>query len=470
MSRTRAPQDVDNPSKELVTPGTIICASNGTEAGSGVAEFGEQLVATVLGHVHRSNNTIRVDAINSGLGKVEKGDVVIGEVVRLNNSSVEIRILQIEGSTATGIIPQFEYGEIAVHEIVDRFLPEPRNSMRKRDILRAKVIDTDPIVRLSTKKGGELGVLHAQCTNCGFPLDAEGHGDFNVVCHPCKLREFRNLSDGFGHGYALSSDEEISRLNNSGKRWAANVEAEWAASRRERGIQLRNDSPRDAFDPACRLFVGNLPKTAETSDLNDHFSVVGVVADAFAVRDKDTREPRGFGFVTMSSPEEAKRAIGHLNGKEMQGSKIRVRPAGDDKKGKGNQRGGGKRKFDPACKIFVGNLAHAAETTDLHKHFSQIGTVIDAIAMKDRDSGRSRGFGFVTFETPENASKAIEKLHRSKILGRPVNVQPSGQKGGNKKIGLGTDRSKERKSKRELQAMLEEGSISRNEFESRLNE
>ncbi|CAI7572394.1 unnamed protein product [Penicillium bialowiezense] len=64
-----------------------------------------------------------------------------------------------------------------------------------------------------------------------------------------------------------------------------------------------------------------------------------------------------------------------------------------------------------SSKVFVGGLAWGTNDESLHEAFSQFGTVTDAIVMKDRETGRSRGFGFVSFSSPEEANAAVEGLN-----------------------------------------------------------
>ena len=73
-------------------------------------------------------------------------------------------------------------------------------------------------------------------------------------------------------------------------------------------------------------------------------------------------------------------------------------------------------------KIFVGGLSWGTNTEGLKSAFEQFGSVSDAIVVTDRDTGRSRGFGFVTFENSEDAEKAIEEMNNSELDGRRLNV------------------------------------------------
>ncbi|MEM1099607.1 MAG: RNA-binding protein [Planctomycetota bacterium] len=72
-------------------------------------------------------------------------------------------------------------------------------------------------------------------------------------------------------------------------------------------------------------------------------------------------------------------------------------------------------------KMYVGNLAWKTTTEDLEALFSNYGNVQDAIVLTDRETGRSRGFGFVTM-SDEDAGKAIEALDGQDFEGRPLRV------------------------------------------------
>ena len=75
-----------------------------------------------------------------------------------------------------------------------------------------------------------------------------------------------------------------------------------------------------------------------------------------------------------------------------------------------------------AKKLYVGNISWDASDQDLQDHFSQFGTVEEAIIITDRMSGRSKGFGFVTFAEDSAADAAIEGTHGKDWMGRPLTV------------------------------------------------
>lgn len=76
-------------------------------------------------------------------------------------------------------------------------------------------------------------------------------------------------------------------------------------------------------------------------------------------------------------------------------------------------------------KLYVGNLPYSLSETDLQALFAQAGTVKSAVIIKDRDSGRSKGFGFVEMETQEEMQKAISMLNGKELEGRALTVNPA---------------------------------------------
>jgi RNA recognition motif-containing protein len=73
-------------------------------------------------------------------------------------------------------------------------------------------------------------------------------------------------------------------------------------------------------------------------------------------------------------------------------------------------------------KLYVGNLPYSATDSSLASHFAQAGTVESAKVIMDRDSGRSKGFGFVEMASDQEASQAIERLNGQVMDGRPLNI------------------------------------------------
>jgi RNA recognition motif-containing protein len=84
-------------------------------------------------------------------------------------------------------------------------------------------------------------------------------------------------------------------------------------------------------------------------------------------------------------------------------------------------------------KLYVGNLAFQTSSEDLEQLFSQAGTVESASVVEDRETGRSRGFGFVEMASNEDGQKAIEQFNGKEVNGRNLNVneaRPREDRGG----------------------------------------
>ena len=96
-----------------------------------------------------------------------------------------------------------------------------------------------------------------------------------------------------------------------------------------------------------KLFVGNLSYNTTENDLQDAFAAHGTVVETNLMVDRNTGRPRGFAFVTMSTAEEAQKAVEAMNGKQLDGRALTVnvaRPREDRPPGGGGGGGGGGRR------------------------------------------------------------------------------------------------------------------------------
>jgi len=91
----------------------------------------------------------------------------------------------------------------------------------------------------------------------------------------------------------------------------------------------------------AKLYVGSLAYSIDDTKLKDLFAPVGTVVSAQVIMDRDTNQSKGFGFVEMSSDEEAQAAIKELNGKEVDGRTIMVNEARPKEDRSGGGGGGG---------------------------------------------------------------------------------------------------------------------------------
>jgi len=73
-------------------------------------------------------------------------------------------------------------------------------------------------------------------------------------------------------------------------------------------------------------------------------------------------------------------------------------------------------------KLYVGNLPYAVKDENLSEMFAEFGEITEAKVITDKFSGRSKGFGFVTFAKDEDATKAVEAMNGKEVEGRPLTV------------------------------------------------
>lgn len=102
------------------------------------------------------------------------------------------------------------------------------------------------------------------------------------------------------------------------------------------------------------------------------------------------------------------------------------------------------------AKLYVGNLPYTMTNADLEELFAQVGTVKSARVISDRDTGRSKGFGFIEMETSDEAQAAISEFNGTEISGRALKVNeanesaPRPRSGGFGGGGRGGDRGGDR--------------------------
>ncbi|KAI8013383.1 hypothetical protein LOK49_LG05G00719 [Camellia lanceoleosa] len=192
----------------------------------------------------------------------------------------------------------------------------------------------------------------------------------------------------------------------------------------EQEEEVLSDAEEPSFSPDLKVFVGNLPFNVDSATLAELFERAGNVEMVEVIYDKITGRSRGFGFVTMSSAEGVEAAVQQFNGYELEGRALRVNSGPPPPKGDSpfrEPRTGG-ASFDNTNRVYVGNLAWGVDESALATLFSEQGKVIEAKVVYDRESGRSRGFGFVTYSSADEVNNAIESLDGVDLDGRPIRV------------------------------------------------
>jgi RNA recognition motif-containing protein len=196
-----------------------------------------------------------------------------------------------------------------------------------------------------------------------------------------------------------------------------------------------------ATDDASKLFVAGMPDSITEDTLREIFEATGArVVNVSLPKDRMTGRPRGFGFVTLSSPEEASSAKGALDGSTHAGRQISVRPftAGPQKRGE--------PKPDLAAQsdrtLYVGNLPFDLSQGDIEQLFDEqdLGPVV-RVHLPSGPDGRPRGFGFVTLGSADAARKAVDVLSSTDVKGRRLQVNLAHAKGDRRERGPAIERS-----------------------------
>jgi len=187
----------------------------------------------------------------------------------------------------------------------------------------------------------------------------------------------------------------------------------------------RKDREKELGEKAKRftnVYVKNFPDNFTEEKLRDLFEKYGSIT-SYRVMFDEGGKSRGFGFVAFEDPEIAESACREMNGTEVEGKTLYVGRA--QKRAERQQEL--KRKFEllkiermtryQGVNLYVKNLDDTIEDEKLRKEFQPYGTITSAKVMIEE--GRSKGFGFVCFSSPEEATKAVTEMN-----GRIVGTKP----------------------------------------------
>ncbi|KVH90552.1 Nucleotide-binding, alpha-beta plait [Cynara cardunculus var. scolymus] len=145
------------------------------------------------------------------------------------------------------------------------------------------------------------------------------------------------------------------------------------------------------------------------------------------VYDRVTDRSRGFAFITMASVQEAKEAIRMFSGSQIGGRTVKVNfpevPRGGEREVMGPKIRSSNRNFiESPHKIYAGNLSWIITSEKLKDAFADHPGLLSAKVIYEKHSGRSRGFGFVTFSSVEAAESALNAMNGKEIEGRPLRL------------------------------------------------
>merc|ERR1719308_71643 len=174
------------------------------------------------------------------------------------------------------------------------------------------------------------------------------------------------------------------------------------------------------------VYIKNFGEDLGDEKLKEVFSKFGKITSYKVIMADESGKNKGFGFVSFEDSESAEKAVEELNGVEMFGKTLYVGRA--QKKAERQQEL--KKKFEQlklerlnryqGVNLYVKNLDDTIDDERLRKEFAPYGTITSAKVMNEE--GRSKGFGFVCFSSPEEATKAVTEMNGRIIVAKPLYV------------------------------------------------
>lgn len=155
-----------------------------------------------------------------------------------------------------------------------------------------------------------------------------------------------------------------------------------------------------------KVFIGGLSYKTNEEKFEAYFSKYGELVDHVVMKDRETDKSRGFGFVTYSSSsmvDELMRNRPHVIGGRQVEAK-RATPREDS----------GRQEIQATVKkLYISGIRDCLSEDDLNSYFSRYGNITDSIVMKDKETNKTRGFAFITFDDYDPVDKIILLRHHS---------------------------------------------------------
>jgi len=311
---------------------------------------------------------------------------------------------------------------------------QPADAERALDTMNFDAIKGRPIRIMWSQRDPSLrksGVGNVFIKNLDKSIDNKALYDTfsafgNILS--CKIVSDENGSKGYGFVHfetgeaARNAIEKVNGMLLNGKK----VYVGKFIPRRERMQQLG-----DKYKKFTNVYVKNFSDELDDDKLRQMFEKFGKIASAKVVTDENGKS-KGFGFVSFEEAESAEGAVSDINGMEINGRQIY---AGRAQK-KAERQAELKERFEKlklerinryqGVNLYVKNLDDAIDDERLRKEFSQFGTITSARVMTE--NGRSKGFGFVCFSSPEEATKAVTEMNGRILVFKPLYVALAQQK------------------------------------------
>ncbi|KAJ3693217.1 hypothetical protein LUZ60_008697 [Juncus effusus] len=154
----------------------------------------------------------------------------------------------------------------------------------------------------------------------------------------------------------------------------------------------------DGASPA-KIFIGGLPKETREDEFRDHFGKYGKIIDAVIMKERHTNKPRGFGFITYDDASVVETVIDQTH--TFHGKQVEIKRT--------IPKGASQLKDFKTKKLFVGGLPTDLKEDELKEFFSKFGKITNHEIIRDHQTSRSRGFGFVIFDSEKAVDEFLAK-------------------------------------------------------------
>ncbi|KAM4709513.1 putative RNA-binding protein 23 [Discoglossus pictus] len=240
--------------------------------------------------------------------------------------------------------------------------------------------------------------------------------------HHSRERRHRSRSRGRRHS-SRSRDrrrDERPRYRSPGRRY---TRSRSRSPRHKEKSPLRE--PENTLAPEERdartVFCMQLAARIRPRDLEDFFSSVGKVRDVRIISDRNSRRSKGIAYVEFLDIQSVPLAIG-LSGQRLLGVPIIVQASQAEKNRLAAMANNLQKGNAGPMRLYVGSLHFNITEDMLRGIFEPFGKIENIQLLKEPDTGRSKGFGFITFTDAECARRALEQLNGFELAGRPMKV------------------------------------------------
>jgi len=307
---------------------------------------------------------------------------------------------------------------------------QPADAERALDTMNFDVLKGKPIRIMWSQRDPSLrrsGVGNVFIKNLDKTIDNKAMYDtFSAFGNILSCKVATDMSNGESKGYgfvhfeteeaALSAIQKVNGMLLNGKK----VYVGRFVPRKDREMELGEKARR-----FTNVYVKNICEEYDDVKLTEMFSKYGKISSVKVMKSEEGKS-KGFGFVSFESPEEASKACDELNGSDIEGKTVYVGRA----QKKAERQAELKKKFEAikmermnrfqGVNLYVKNLDDTIDDERLRQEFAPFGTITSAKVMNEE--GRSRGFGFVCFSSPEEATKAVTEMNGRIIVSKPLYV------------------------------------------------